>query len=155
MNSDQHKVKYIAAATLILVMYVLALSVLTQAKSSSVQTNRSISNVGSLKAVGVGVYWDATLTNGVSSIDWGVLEPGLSSNKTVYIQNNGDFSISLTFSTLNWNPLNASQFMTLNWDYASGSIAPDEIVKVTFELEVSANISDITNFSFDIIIIGT
>jgi hypothetical protein len=155
LNSDKHKVKYIAAATLILVMYTVALSMLTQAKPSSGQTDKTISNVGSLKAIGVGVYWDAALTNEVSSIDWGVLEPGLSSNKTVYILNDGESSISLTLSTSNWNPSNASQFITLNWDYDGESIAPSENVKVTFELAISANISGITNFSFDIVIIGS
>ena len=154
MSNGKRKVNYVAAAALILVVYTLSLSMLTSAKSSSVQNNSSISNAGSLKAIGVGVYWDASLTNGVSSIDWGVLEPGLSSNKTVYIQNNRNSSIRLALITSNWNPSNASQFITLKWDYGGDSIAPSMMIKVTLELAVSANISDITDFSFDVFIVG-
>lgn len=155
MSSDKRKVNYVAAATVILVLYTISLSMLASAKSSSVQNDSSISNVGAVKAIGVGVYYDANLTSGVSSIDWGVFEPGLSSNKTVYVRNEANSSIRLALVTSNWAPSNAAQFITLEWDYGGESIAPGSVVKVTLELAVSANISNVTNFSFDVFIVGT
>ncbi len=154
LSNGKRKVNYVAVAALILVVYTLSLSMLTPAKSSSVHNNSSISNAGSLKAVGVGVYWDASLMDRVSSIDWGVLEPGLSSNKTIYIQNDGNSSVRLTLITSNWNPSNADQFIALKWDYGGDSIAPNMMIKVTLELAVSANVSDITDFSFDVFVVG-
>jgi len=152
MSTHRLEVK-VAIATLILIVYALALSTLTQVRSS-VQTNRTISNAGSLKAVGVGVYWDAGLTNRVSSIEWGVLEPGSSKNVTVYVRNEGNSVFDLTMYASNWNPSNASDYMTLIWDYGGQSINVGEAAQVTLTLSVSANIEGITTFSFDIVIVG-
>jgi len=57
--------------------------------------------------------------------------------------------------TSNWNPSNASDYMTLSWDYGGQSINPDEVVQVTFTLSVDASIDGITGFSFDITIVGS
>jgi len=54
--------------------------------------------------------------------------------------------------TSNWSPSNASDYMSLSWDYGGQSIDVDEVVQVTFTLSVDASIEGITNFSFDITI---
>src|SRR3990170_7137218 len=108
MKTNKHEVLVVIAAV-ILVVYTLALSTLTQVMSS-VQTNTRISNQGSLKTVGVGVYWDSGLTNRVSSIDWGLLEPGSNVNKTVYARNEGNAAAVLSMTTSNWSPSNASTY---------------------------------------------
>jgi len=152
MSVHRHELK-VAIAALILIGYALALSMLTQVMSS-VQTSKSISNTGSLKAVGVGVYWDAALTNRVSSISWGVLEPGSNASKTVYIRNEGNFPVTLTMTVSNWNPANASSYMTLKWDYSGKTLDVSEVIQVKFTLSVSPAVAGITNFSFDITIIA-
>jgi len=150
MNASKHEVK-VAIATLILVLYTLALSMLTQVMSS-LQTNTKISNAGSLKAIGVGVFWDAGLTNRVSSIDWGILEPGSNVSKIVYIRNEGNAAATLSITTSNWNPLNASSYMSLRCDYGGQTLNVNEVIQAKLTLYVSANIAGITNFSFDITI---
>jgi hypothetical protein len=144
----------VAIATLILLVYTLTLSVVSQVASQSL-IDRTIGNKGSVKAIGVGVYWDENCTNEVSFIDWGVIEPGFSENVTVYIRNEGNSLTSLSMETTNWNPSNASQFITLNWDYNGQQINPNEVIKVTFTLSVSASIEGITSFSFDLVIVGS
>jgi len=153
MNTNTHEVK-IAIATLILVGCALSLSTLNQVMSS-MQTNTKISNQGALKAVGVGVYWDSDLTNKVSSIDWGILEPGSNVNKTVYIRNEGNAAATLSMTTSNWNPSNASNYITLTWNYGGQTLNVNESVQVKLTLSASSSVTGITNFSFDITITAT
>jgi hypothetical protein len=153
MNANKHEVK-IAIATLILIGCALSLSMLSQVMSS-MQTNMKISNQGTLKAVGVGVYWDSGLTNKVSSIDWGLLEPGSNVNKTVYIRNEGNAAATLSMTTSNWNPSNASNYLTLTWNYGGQTLNVNEAIQVKFTLSALSSVTGITNFSFDITITAT
>ena len=141
----------VAKAAFALVIYVLALSA-TGYVMSAMQTSETIPNAGSVKAVGVGIYWDQTCTNAVSLINWGLLDLGSSKNKTVYIRNEGNTTATLTMTTSNWNPSNASDYITLNWDYDGQPFEVGEVIQVTLILSVSSGIEGITNFSFDITI---
>jgi len=134
-------------------IFVLILFIVTQVMAP-VLTSKTIPNVGSVKAVGVGVYWDAALTNKVSSIDWGVLDPGSNKNVTVYIRNEGNSAVSLTMNIANWNPSTASNYMTLTWNYGGQSINAGAVIQVKLTLLVSASVAGITNFGFDINIVA-
>jgi hypothetical protein len=144
----------VAGAVLTLVAYTLTLSLAGEVLSA-VQTSKKVSNSGTIMAVGVGVYQDSVCTKPLSSIDWGMLEPGSSSDETCYIRNEGNSVSTLSMSTSNWNPSTASNYMTLSWNYDGQSINPNEAVQVTFTLSVSASIDGITSFSFDITIVGS
>ena len=144
----------VASATLTLVTYVLALSLAGQVLSAT-QTSRTVSNAGTVKAIGVGVYWGNECTNATSSVDWGTLEPGSSENITCYIRNEGNSVSTLSMYTSNWSPSNASGYMSLSWDYCEQPINVDEVIQVMFTLSVDAGISGITSFSFDIAIVGS
>ena len=146
--------RIVAVAALALVVYILSLCLIGQVLSA-VQTNRTVSNVGAVKAIGVGVYWDQTCTNTVTSIDWGIIEPGSSVNKTCYIRNEGNSVSTLALQASNWNPSNATGYMILSWDYGEQSVNPSDVVRVTFTLLVLSGIQNITNFSFDITISAT
>jgi len=115
----------------------------------------TVGGTGVVKSVGVGVYSDSNCTSPVSSINWGTAEPGTSVNKTVYIRDEGNAPITMSMQTQNWSPANASSYITLSWNYAGGSIQPGQVVTVTLTLSVSAGISGITNYSFDILITAT
>jgi len=118
-------------------------------------TSSTISNVGSLKTVGIGAYWDENLTNRVNGINWGTLEPGDQKSFSIYLHNEGNSAVTLSKSTSNWNPSAAATCLTLSWDYNGQAIEADKNLQVTLTLSVSANITGITNFSFDIIVVGT
>ena len=143
----------IAGATLTLVAYVLALSLVGQVLSV-VQPGRTVSNAGTVEAVGVGVYQDNECITVLSSVDWGVLEPGASKNVTFYIRNELSSVSTLSMYTSNWSPSNASDYLTLTWDYGGQSIDVDDVVQVTFTLSVDASIVGITSFGFNITIAG-
>jgi len=122
---------------------------------SFIQTNTTISSGGYVKAVGFGIYWDVSLTDRVSFIDWGVLEPGSTKNIVIYIRNEGNSPMNLSMSTLNWNPSAAPSYITLMWDYLNQTINANQTVQVTLTLRVDPKITGITNFSFDIVIMGS
>jgi hypothetical protein len=150
---ERKEIIVVGAATA-LVLYTLVLGALLPVMSAT-QTNKTISNAGSVKAIGVGVYWDQACTNPVSSISWGILDPGSSVNKTVYIKNTGNNAATLSKATSNWSPSNASNYMTLSWDYNGQPINVNAVIQVKFTLSVSSTISGITTFSFDITITAT
>ena len=115
----------------------------------------SLSNLGTVKAIGVRVYWDSSCGDLVGSIDWGLVEPGTTKNVTIYIGNEGSVPVTLSLALDNWSPSNAPDYISLTWDYGDQVISVDGVVQVTLSLSVSAAIEGITGFSFDIVIIGS
>lgn len=150
----ERKESMVIGAAIALVLYTVFLGFLGPVMSA-LQSNRTISNAGSVKAIGVGVYWDQACSNPVSSISWGTMDPGSSVNKTVYIKNTGNNAAVLSLATSNWSPSNASSYMNLSWDYNGQPVNANAVVQVKLTLSVQSNISGITNFSFDITIVAT
>ena len=119
------------------------------------ERSRRIGNQAAIKAVGVGVYQDPSLTVPLTEINWGILEPGEEKNHTAYIRNESNVPITLVLTTENWSPVNASSFVALTWDYEGQLLEVDGFVEVAFTLVVDPAISGIEAFSFDIVIVGT
>jgi len=115
----------------------------------------TLSSHGAVKAFGVGIYGDSNCSLPVEYIDWGLVEPGLASNVTFYIRNEGNYAVTLFLEAENWDPENASDYLTLKWDYADQIIDPDETFHVTLSLLASSDIEDVSDFSLDVIISGT
>jgi len=116
---------------------------------------RVIANVATIKTVGVGVYKDVDFTVSVTQIDWGVLEPGTVKNFTAYLRNESNVPISLNMTTQNWNPPATESFISVSWDQEGKMLEPDQVVPVTFTLSVSADVSGVKSFSFEIVITGS
>jgi hypothetical protein len=114
-----------------------------------------LSSVGTVRAVGVGVYWDSGCSQTVSSIDWGLADPGSVKNVTVYIRNEGNTPITLSMQTANWNPANATNYISLSWDYNGQTVDLHQVIGVTLSLSISSIIEEITTFSFDIVVVGS
>jgi hypothetical protein len=150
------KVMKVALAIVALMFLAGAMSglMLAQVMSAS-QTSSTLSNVGTLKVIGVGIYWDAGFTNKTTTIDWGLLEPGTQKSYTIYIRNEGNSPITLSKATSNWSPSTASTIMTLAWNYNGQTINAGASVQVTFTLTVATNTAGINTFSVDITIIGS
>jgi uncharacterized membrane protein len=69
--------------------------------------------------------------------------------------NNGTVPVTLTLSTQDWNPIEASSYMTLSWDYAGAILNSTETMSTTLTLIVGPDVSGITEFQFNIIITAT
>lgn len=136
----------IAITGLVLTMTVLA--------SSLLMTSQKVPNTGNVKAIRVGVYWNGACTSNVTSIDWNSLEPGTTTNRTVYIKNEGNTRMMLNMTTDNWST-GAYGKITLSWNREGYLFDPASVVQTVLTLSVSSNITGVTSFSFDIIITGT
>lgn len=99
-----------------------------------------------------GVYKDVTGTNTVDHINWESLEPGDSKETQVWVKNEGTTPLTLTLDTVDWSPTNASDYLTLNWDWGDTPLYPDMSRRVTLTLTVSPDITGIDNFSFNIVL---
>jgi hypothetical protein len=146
--------KILIAATVGLLAYTLLLSFLGPVVSSLV-TNKTLGNTGTVKAIGVGVYWNSTGTNPVTTFNWGMLDPNSTKSITCYIKNEGNQLVTLSMYASNWNPTNATQYMTFSWNLGAQTLNPGQIKQAIFTLTISASIKGITNFSFDVTIVGT
>lgn len=141
------------AKPLTALLLVISLTLLTSnIINSRLFFSTRIGNQGKVKTIDVGVYWDNNCTNVVSTINWGALTPGSTKNMTIFIKNEGNDIITLFLSTEDWNPQNASRFITLEWDYNGKALNPYETIQVTLNLLVASNTTGIKSFSFDIII---
>jgi len=115
----------------------------------------NIGTTGIVKSPNIKVYKESGCINEISSISWGLIDPGASKNVTIYLNNTGNVPITLTQKTQSWNPANASTYISLTWDYTGTKIQPQEVIPITLTLKISATIQNINNFSFDLVITGT
>jgi hypothetical protein len=109
-----------------------------------------IHSAGTVKAVGLQIKDDSG--NLVTSIDWGELTPNSSKDFHVFAINNGTVPITLTLTTENWNPANATNYIGLTWDYLGDIINPGESHPIIFTLTVYSNATSLSSFSFDMVI---
>jgi hypothetical protein len=137
----------VAEAALVLNMFYPAMSA-----SQSKGPKKPVPSRGSIKGINIGLYSDQACTTPLESIQWGMLEPGATTNQTAYIRNEGDTNTTLTMIVSNWKPTNSSNHIGLNWNYNGQILAVNRVIQITFILRISENIQGITNFSFDITI---
>jgi len=74
-----------------------------------------------------------------------------------YIKNEGNTPLTLSLQISGWSPVDAENYLDLNWDYNEAPIGAGAVIYVTFTLSVDAGITvtGIKSFSFDITIVGT
>jgi hypothetical protein len=139
-------------AIFVFTLFICVFSTLIYTSVSMYLFSATINSKGVVKTLGVGVYWDDVCSKPVSYIDWGIVDPALQKNVTVYVRNEGSISAFISLDTTNWDPVNASSYMTLGWDYSGQLLKPDESVAVMLTLSISPTIQNITIFTFDIMI---
>ena len=103
------------------------------------------------------VYGDSLSQYVLSSINWGMLNPGSTGTKDAYVKNMGDaVFVDWNVTTENWIPSEAEQYMLVSLIFPDGlrDIEQSEVLHVQFVLNVASNITGITNFSFDIMVTG-
>lgn len=119
------------------------------------QSSRTISSHGSIRGVNVNIYSDSLCTQLVSSVDWGTIDNGSSTVKTVYIKNEGTSNMTLSLSNSTWVPSDADTYLTLTWNRESYLLYNGTSVSADLTLTVSPTFTTGTDFSFNVIITGT
>jgi len=112
----------------------------------------TIPSHGNLRIEGMGVYDDRNCAIATTYLDWGTLEPGSTKTITLYIRNEGNQQATIFMTAENWNPVEATGYMHLDWNYSGEILDPKEVVELTLTLSISSTVENILNFSFDVTI---
>lgn len=110
-----------------------------------------------LKTIGFKTYWDESCTQEITEIDWGVLEqPPVSKSIDIWLKNIGTVSVSLSLTTEEWTPPEASNYIFLTWDKEGYVLHENEVTKATLTLSVSETVigTGLKDFSFTIVLTG-
>ena len=110
---------------------------------------------GNVNTINVNLYSDPSCTIKCTSINWENIRPNSAINKTLYIKNSGNTTITLSMSTKNWNPKGANSELQLSWNLNNYRLSVEKVVPATLTLTATSNIANLTNFKFTIIITGT
>lgn len=125
------------------------------AVSGLVTVTRTLSSSGTVNTINVEVFWDVDCTQIITDIDWGALDPGENTSKTIYVKNTGSTAMMLNMTYSGWNPVEAGTYLSLTWDREGAIVAVDEVASAVLTLHVSDTIAGITSYSFDITIAGS
>ena len=109
-------------------------------------------NTAIVKSINVGVYSDADCSSIVNAIDWGKIEPGEDKIVDVFIRNEGNSDVILQIRAVDWSPPEVSQYATLKCTHQGQIIEVGGTVKVSLILSLNSTVTEIANFSFDIMI---
>jgi hypothetical protein len=123
-----------------------------QESTQNIADQRITSSTGVTASVNLGVYFDNITTQEVTSIDWGIVYPNDQALQTIYLQNLGNVNCQVFLNTTDWTPQDAQHLITLTWDYNGTLIEPNTMLQVTLSLNTSAQLVDIEQFDFKIII---
>jgi len=107
-----------------------------------------------LQSVGVNAYIDPQATMLCSQIDWGTIDEGDTTTKTIYVKNALDSNVTLHIYTSEWAPIEAEGLMGLFWDLEGVSILPGEVVAATLTLTTSWDMGAVDSFGFTLTVQG-
>ena len=141
---------FLAITTIVLMVSVSTLGLLTIS-----QTIPSSGTVTIISSPNIAVFSNSQCTQTLSSVDWGSITPGESVSKTIYIKNTGDVPLTLTMSPEDWSPSAASNSMDLTWNKQSSTLAVGQTTSAVLTLSVDSDITGITTFSVNIVIVGS
>jgi len=119
-----------------------------------VDLTRRVNSFGELYLIGVEAYWNQNCTDIVRWVDWGIVEIGGNSTSSFYVKNLCTNNATLSVNASNWDPTNASLYLTLSWNYSGNVLQPEQLVPVTLACSVNINVTGFEFFSFDITIMA-
>jgi hypothetical protein len=148
MNSQKlSKVAVIALAIAALALTLTTAAILT--------TSQNVPLNGTINAVNLGIYSDSGCTQTCSSLNVGAVNPGGTGTQTIYIKNTGNIPETLTMTTNNWNPTNATTTLTLTWNQQNTVLNAGSSIQATLTLTAAANTGSLTTFSCSVTLTGT
>ena len=109
------------------------------------------------RIVVVGVKVTAVGSNAdLQSLEWGDLSAGSTATRQISVINNGTIAATFSMSVDDWVPLIAQQYLTITWNYASGTLLqPGTSQTVTITINVNQYVTGIGAFTNTIYIIAT
>jgi hypothetical protein len=139
---------------IIVLAITLAGMILTVTAAGVVSVTEALPTRGSISAINVKLYSDSGCSQKLTSIDWGEISPGETVTKTIYIKNTGSNQIMLKMTKTNWNPSAADGPISITWNREGTNINAGQSLQAVITLNVSSDISGITDFGVDIVVTG-
>jgi hypothetical protein len=152
VNLKLHRKKLIV---MFAVVYVAVGLMAAMVASGAVVVSQTVRTSGILATANLGVYSDSACTQSLSSIDWGLVSPGGSVSKNVYVKNLGSTQVTLILSTTNWSPTTANGPVTVSWNRQNLVLGAGQVTSATLVLSVLSTANGFTGFSVDATITGT
>lgn len=112
----------------------------------------TITNTGTIIGIGVTVYSDLECTQQLYSIAWGAFKPGQNKTTSAFIKNTNTTDLRVSMAAQNFTPPEAEAYLTLTWTYSNETLRPADVLPTNFTLSVAANVTNITSFTFNIVI---
>jgi len=141
--------------SVLLAAFVIAIALMMASVLAVLQSSRTISSHGTIRGVNVGIYEDSGCSQLLSSIDWGTIDNGSQTVKTVYLKNEGTVNMTLSISNNTWVPSGAVDYMSLTWNRQGYVLVNGTSVNADLTLAVLPSFTNGTDFSFNIVITGT
>jgi hypothetical protein len=136
---------FLIPIVLILLMCVLVVTVMI---STSNISREFIASQGTIQTVDIWVN--------ASSVYWGILEPNQTVSKPILLNNTSlGKPVTLVLTSSNYIPANASNYMTLSWNYDNTTMQVNESRILILSLWIHPDIKDIESFSFEMLIIAS
>lgn len=117
--------------------------------------SQTITSSGTITSINVAVFSDSACTTPVNTVSWGLISPGTSVSRTVYVKNTGNNPLTLNMHSESWGPSGANNSISLTWNKENAQLNADQSTAADLTLTVSPSISGILNFSVNIIICGS
>ncbi len=114
----------------------------------------TIPSDGTVTTVNIGVFSNIDCTENCTEISWGSLYPSNSTSKTVYVKNTGTVPITLSMSANAWAPINADDYLTLDWDQEGTVLDVGNSVIASIILTAAEYTGDLQKFTVEIVITG-
>jgi hypothetical protein len=140
---------------ILIIAAIISALTLTATTAAVLSTSQNVPLTGTINAVNLGVYSDSGCTQTVTSLNVGTLNPGGTATQTIYIKNTGNVPETLTMTTNNWTPTNASSSLTLTWNRQNTSLNAGNSTQAILTLTAAANTGTLTTFSCDVTLTGT
>jgi hypothetical protein len=113
------------------------------------------SSIGNLHTIGIRAYWDPSLQDRTTGIEWGTVLTGQSYNVTLYLQSISNVPIILEMTTKNWTfintnntiaagPEDSTPYINLTWIYDYRTLDPNETIQTTLTLTTDNSLGFIT-----------
>jgi len=114
-----------------------------------------IDSSGSIVVIGLKVTAVGSNAD-LQSIEWGDLSAGSTTTRQISVINNGTIPMTLSMSVDDWVPLIAQQYLTITWNYASGTVLqPSASQTVIITINVNQYVTGVNTFTNTIYVIAT
>lgn len=146
----------ISKPIILVIALVVVASALTALTLATLNPSKNIPSSGTITtSPNLGVFSDSACTANMTLINWGSVAAGSSAIQTVYVENTGTGTLTLSLATSGWNPAGASTYLTVGWNQQGTQLAAGQSVAAIITLTVSSSTTGISSFSNTIAISGT